>query len=168
MFKKGCSAYSELNDKRWLERKYLEEGLNTIEIADIVGCSYPTVLRAIDCFGIPKRSRTEANIKFSELWDKEWLQNKYVHERLSADKIGNSLGCDNTAVLTALKRFGIQQRTAVESHPKRPELEDVVLLKSLYVDEEKGLKAIGNIFGCAATTVASAFKKHNVNYHPTS
>ena len=52
--------YPLLDDKEWLEKKYLEERLSPRKIAKIVGCSRQPVGDALRRLDIPLRSRSEA------------------------------------------------------------------------------------------------------------
>ena len=49
------SKYWQLNDKEWLYQKYWVEKLSRREIAKIIGCSAPTVSKALKRFNIPLR-----------------------------------------------------------------------------------------------------------------
>ena len=54
------SRYPQLNDRDWLYHKYWIVGLNSYEIADIVGCSEGTVLNALKRHNIKRRTYSEA------------------------------------------------------------------------------------------------------------
>lgn len=68
--------------------------------------------------------------KFDEtLYNKKWLQQKYVTENRNANQVAWLLGCDRGAVLNQLRRFGIHVKDRSEaqvlaphpgSHAKRP------------------------------------------------
>ena len=77
--RKGRSKYKELKDGDWLYQKYLIEGWDTLKIADFVGCSWNTVSRALKHFDIPMRTLSAAMIRYKQLWNKEWLEKKYLH-----------------------------------------------------------------------------------------
>lgn len=48
-----------LHNKEWLERKYWTEGLSTVQIGLILGCSYASVNWALRKFSIPIRTISE-------------------------------------------------------------------------------------------------------------
>ncbi len=54
--------YPLLDDKEWLEKKYLGERLSALKIAEILGCGRTTVYRALKHFGIPIRTISEARL----------------------------------------------------------------------------------------------------------
>ena len=78
------SKYAQLNDKEWLEEKYLDERLCPRQIAEIIGCSAWSVRNALKRLGVPLRTQSQSEaakgIKrksiFAELLDKEWLEKK--------------------------------------------------------------------------------------------
>lgn len=116
--RKGESKYWQLNDKQWLEEKYFWEGLSCREIAVIVGCNKSTVLDAFKRLNILRRTIPEANrnrIKYPELHDKKWLEEKYLDEKLSSLKIAEIIGCDSVSVRRALRYFSIPIRTISEA-----------------------------------------------------
>jgi 5-methylcytosine-specific restriction endonuclease McrA len=60
MAKKGEYKYAQLNDREWLYQKYWTEDLSTLKIAEIVGCHFSTVSRALERKGIQIRTLSEA------------------------------------------------------------------------------------------------------------
>ena len=48
--------------------------------------------------------------------DRDWLYNKYVNEKLSAEKIADLLNCWQTTILDRLKVFGIKARSLSDAH----------------------------------------------------
>jgi len=49
--------------------------------------------------------------KYPELQDKNWLEQKYVEEKLSTTAISKIIGCHKDSVTVALKRHEIPRRT---------------------------------------------------------
>lgn len=143
-FKKGESSYTKLNDREWLYQKYWGERLSTIEIANIIGCSYSTVRLALIRQNVPIRTLSEAmegndyrlgktnseehKKKTSKtlrgegrpyygntkIRDKKWLYQKYWIEKLSCEAIGDIEGYCAPVVGKALKHFNIPRRTLSE------------------------------------------------------
>ncbi len=57
------SIYPELNNKEWLEQKYLVEKLSTLVIAKIIGAKQSNSVRqALIKFNIPLRDRREGQV----------------------------------------------------------------------------------------------------------
>jgi LAGLIDADG DNA endonuclease family len=54
----GCSSYLLLNDKKWLEQKYIVENLSTLDIGKMVGCNCSAVRSSLLRLGIPVRSKS--------------------------------------------------------------------------------------------------------------
>ena len=102
--------YNELFDECWLHEKYSEEGLCSCEIATILGCTHSSVLNALKRFGIPIRTKTEIGLKYKRIWDKLWLEEKYLNEELSCTQIAKIVGCSIRHVSYMLKHFGIPKR----------------------------------------------------------
>jgi len=114
--------HKALNDKDWLQGKYLDEQLSTRAIAEIVGCSMGTVLNALKRHEIDSRDSAEAKAllpleskKYPLLNDKQWLRQKYEEEGLGTNRIAGIVGCKTpNSVRQALQRFGIQVRNVSE------------------------------------------------------
>lgn len=106
-------------DKEWMHQKYYVEKLSTYQIAELVGCSYETVRRQMNNFGIKRRTyiEAEANIPREEYPEltKELLQQKYWVEGLSLSKIAKEAACHDQTVSRYMKKRGIRRRTLSES-----------------------------------------------------
>lgn len=123
----GC--YPELGNREWLVKAYVHEQKSIREIADELDCSRHPVQEAINRFDIESRDTSEA-MKLAtekgvapaepaprEIWDEEWLREHYISKEWSGVKISRVLGCSDTTVYDALRRYGIQIRTWSEAHP---------------------------------------------------
>lgn len=159
------SEYPLLNEKAWLEKKYVEENLSTIKISKLVGCSKRTVLDAMRRFGIPRRNRSEAGIQYKMLHDEQWLRQKYLEEKLSYVEIGSIIGCTNANVMYAIKELNIPRRSISEAQilQKRPELlRDRGWLYHQYCEEELTTREIATILGGNCVTVLHALNDFNI------
>lgn len=58
----------------------------------------------------------KGEIKYWQLWDRNWLYQKYWIEKLSSSKIAKIVGCSHKAVLVALRRLNISIRTISEAN----------------------------------------------------
>lgn len=111
--------------------------------------------------------------KYPQLNDRDWLYQKYWIEDLGCPQIAEIVGCEATAVLKALKRFGIPRRTNSEAHKghtawnkgqtKYPELRDKDWLYYKYWVEELSLSQIAKIVGCSVYAVYGAFIRFNIS-----
>lgn len=97
------------HDEEWLRDKYQEERLSTREIAELSGCTAPTIQDWLDRHGIEKRSKSEAakiraekyphttqagaealkehGVNSWEYWDEE--EREAFRERLSKERQGD-------------------------------------------------------------------------------
>ena len=110
---KKSSIYPELNDRDWLNGKYWGEELGSQRIANIIGCSKPTVRSSLKRLSIPTRKPNE---QIKQLQDKEWLYNKYWGEERNCTEIGEIVGCNPSTVYSALRRHNITTRSVSEAH----------------------------------------------------
>jgi transposase len=70
--------------KEWLEEAYLEEGLSTLAIAQMTGRAASKINVRMHQFNIPMRKPVEV--------DRNWLEQKYVVERLPVKDIAREAG----------------------------------------------------------------------------
>ena len=172
-------VYPRLYDKDWLYRKYWLEKNSQREIAEELGCSQSSVSLALKKLGISSRNPKQVwkdykhpfkgkkrdklkdalaqidNIKrkgyyHPELWNREWLYNKYWREKLSLQDIAKLLGCDYRAVHRAFKRFGIPRRSREEATKialNRPEVKEKLKrhIRSLLSTQEKKMEWLMHI-----------------------
>ena len=104
--------------------------------------------------------RTGRPTTFAALQDKDFLVQKYVHEKLSTVKIAQVVGCDAKLVNYRLRQFGILTRNFGESHRIDPFKfigNNNVLYGSLLGDGSLLMKNRGGQ-GWAS------FSKSNINY----
>jgi IS30 family transposase len=64
-----------LNDKSWLESRYLADEMTTTQIATLCGVSHKTVSRWLHRHGIPVRSNRIAQLKVGRKSAKESMLN---------------------------------------------------------------------------------------------
>lgn len=99
------SRYPQLDDRSWLERRYVAHGMAQAEIAAEIGCSRSAVALAMDRLGIPARATKTA--EFPELHDRQWLIDRVDAGRSPRD-IADQLGCHRTSVSAALRSLGLR------------------------------------------------------------
>jgi biotin operon repressor len=106
------TRFPQLRDHDWLVARYEGEGLSLGRIADLVGCSIPSVWKAFHALGIPRRPQDGTpRIKRGEipqLRDPEWLRVARIDRKMSPDEIAAELGCAAGTVIKALWRWGIR------------------------------------------------------------
>jgi predicted transcriptional regulator len=108
-----------LYDKEWLEEQYITKQRTYEDIGNEIGVTKYGVYHAMQRFDIKARNHTSA---YSQLNDKEWLQQKYVDEKMSITDIANLVGCKPGAIHSSLTHMGIKTRNHKEGwHTKFPE-----------------------------------------------
>lgn len=90
---------------------------------------------------------------FTQLQDKEWLQEQYVNNGRTYDDIAEEIGCTKHGVYHAIKRFGIQSRKRIS---KYAQLNDKDWLRRMYLDELLSTKQIAALVGSTEGNVHSA------------
>jgi hypothetical protein len=105
------TEYEQLKDKEWLVGRYVDECMTMRQIAEIVGCAYPALKRAMDHHGIERRKHTS---KYPKLNDKEWLREAYVEQKMSGTEIAKIAGCPPSLVRSHLGYLGIEMRKRSE------------------------------------------------------
>lgn len=92
-----------LDDREWLHDQYVASGRSSGDIADQVGCSAQTVLRALNRHGIPVRSRPT----YPLLDDFGWLAARALEGHTDAAIGELAGGASPMTVWSARTRFGI-------------------------------------------------------------
>ena len=105
--------HPELHDEKWLYEKYVVDGLNASEIANLLGCTDSAVRSAMQRHDIKIRAWSDK--RPHQLNNYTWLKQKYIDEQQSATQIAVLLDCNPTAVTMALDRNDVKRRTFLES-----------------------------------------------------
>lgn len=100
-----ASKYPELDDRTWLEERYVARGMTQAQLAAEIGCSSSAVGLAMDRLGIRARPRRVPD--YPQLHDRHWLAEQAWqrgHEHLHATQ----LGCHPTSVADAIRKHGLR------------------------------------------------------------
>ena len=107
--------------REWLWRHYHVYERSQPEMAELADVSSPTISEWMDRHNIPTRQHAKAQSLAKggdkRLWDEAWLRREYVDRERSIGDIADDLGHSTSAVLSALRRAGIETRdlgTALE------------------------------------------------------
>lgn len=103
---------SRKKDEEVLRRLYVEEGLTTEEVANELGVTGWTISRWLDECGID--TRNHGTRRYSELWDEEYIRQKYWDEGMTMGEIADEIGCERASVGRAMDRLGIDKRSMSE------------------------------------------------------
>lgn len=99
------SAYPQLDDRSWLERRYVDRGMTQAQIAAEIGCSRSAVALAMHRLNIP--ARPTKTPEFPELHDRQWLADQIAAGH-SPRTIAEQLGCHPTSVGAAIRALGLR------------------------------------------------------------
>ena len=140
-------------EKSILQKLYVKEGKSSMEVAEILSCSYTTVLNRCKEYGISIKAQ-----RFEKI-TKEVLQNLYVKEGRTIREVAKILGCSFETVRVKCKRFGIPLR-----NPGNEKVViDTLTLQRLYIQEGKNKDEIAKIFGCSASSIYQLVKRFDLN-----
>jgi len=97
-------------DESWLRQKHHDDEKSITEIANEFGCNPCTVINWLDKHGIEHIRYGYLEKKDQRIESEEWLEQKYVQEKLSSVEIAEI--CDKSVnyVLSSLERHGIEKR----------------------------------------------------------
>ena len=127
-----------LDDRDWLEARYLDDGLSLTRLARLLGCGRKTLSSALVRHGIPRRPPGSRPLIDPRLADADWLRAHYEEAGWSLARIAEELGCSRSTVHAALRRQGIPRRRrgpAPGSPPPRPS-------KTLRRDNRSGYRGV--------------------------
>lgn len=155
--------------KENLEKMYLDDGMNTYEIAKVIGVANVTVSRWLKEYEIPMRTLSEAMLKDVVRPSKSELERMYSDEWMSAYKIGDIVGVSNVTVLIWLKEYGIPMRNNSEMHFKNRAIKPSEKeLRKMYLEEEMSTYEIAEKIGVADVTVGVWLKSYGIIMRTTS
>jgi len=107
-------------NKEWLKDKYIDERLSMYQIAKLYGLSLKFVSYWLYKFNIPIRSFSEAALvkskpKHIKFQNKEWLEKKYLKEKLSATQISKLCRVSHATIQNWLHKLNIPARSCGEA-----------------------------------------------------
>jgi len=100
--------------KKFLIKEYIKNKKSTVQIANEVGCSQPSIYNTLIGFGINPRKLSESQkekfSKYDDVLTKELLYKEYITNKKSMLQIAKELKCDKRTVKKQLKRNKISIR----------------------------------------------------------
>jgi predicted DNA-binding protein YlxM (UPF0122 family) len=100
-----------LNDKEFLLGKHINENIPVSELCKTLGCTVNTLVKKLNGFDIPiNKLKRGAKRKHIMLYDRDFLYQKYVTEKLSCAKISNLVGCPASTVHRCLRLNNLDVR----------------------------------------------------------
>lgn len=103
-------TFPKLRDSEYLEERYVNRKLSTLDIANELGCSGVTVSNWLDKHGIESRDRGDE--LDDRLRNEAKMREFYHQERMKIKDIANKLGCCNCTVRKFLSKHDIECRDA--------------------------------------------------------
>ena len=138
----------------WLQLRF-DNGRTLASIAAEAGCTVSAVRHAAESLGVHRRRVRRR----AELWDPDWLAQRYEVEQRSLSAIGRELGVSATTVSAAVARAGIAKPSAGE---RRRDQE-------IRADHESGLSGpqVARRFGVHPNTVYLALHRLGIPTRPS-
>jgi transposase-like protein len=140
----------ELDDTRWLQRRYVDEHTSVAELATELGAAAVTVTKALTRVGIARRPTSRQRVAAIE---PDWLKQQYVTRRRRVADIATELGVVPTTIYNTLKRFHID---VIPRQPHPVAGIDRIWLRQQYVTRRRTIADIANELGVARSTVTRA------------
>lgn len=154
--------YRELYDAGWLRQKFDEEGMNIEELSREIGCSrrrLATRLRELEILGPEDQRTSVARSNFPELYDREWLERKYIDEGMTAREISAAVGCEHGTVRDHLSAYEIRKR---DQDPQPPQLADKSWLEEKFLEKGLSDREISQLLEVSPYRVRSARKRFDI------
>ena len=108
----------QYKNKEYLTVQYVDNELNTCQIAELCNCDAKTVWNWLKKLNITMRPVSKAHclsfikkIGNDNYCNKSWLQQKYLVEKLSPNQIGKLCNCSKTTIYRWLKEFNVSMRS---------------------------------------------------------
>lgn len=122
------------HNKDWLKKKYNDERLSTIKIAELCDVTPSTIQYWLDKYDIERRSRSEATTIIHGTDGKphhnpDWLREQYCEQGKSTIEIAEQVGLTHHGIQYQLEKHDIDTRSPAEAtkqsdnmgNPKGPE-----------------------------------------------
>lgn len=138
------------------------------------GLHIQNAIKGLRTYCGPECSRADKTVSkdaLKYLEDKDWLYDQRVNKRIAIETIGDNLGVSHVTVDKYLKihkiRDVIDSTRKLEPH-KKVLLKNKNFMYDLYVTQDKTLREIGEIIGCAHTCVKEHLNEHGIEIKPSN
>ena len=98
--------------------------------------------------------------------DYDWLYEKYIVQRMRTEDIAALYGCKPTTIEKAASNHNLHREPLKKVRKDKKPYENPDVLRKLYIDEQKTLTEIGEIFGCSGDTIRVHLKKNSIPVRP--
>jgi len=156
--------------REWLYQKYIIERLSIYLIAKLCNCSSTNIWYWLKKYNIPIRSKSESGIIYHSLKNtdakyknREWLEKRYIEEKLSTTEIGEICGVTRAIPRRWLIKYNISRRFCYESKRiNKKEFENKDWLYQKYIIERLTMDKIAKLLGVSRTLISKYLKKYNI------
>lgn len=149
-----------------IEDLYINKGLSSIKIGEMLGCNTQTILNnMLDC-GIPRRTKSENGMKVKI--SKDELYELYWNREMSVYDIAAELGCVKETVIRKMREHNIRCRNCFESSALRRVSIPKEELKDIYWNKGLSSSEIAKRFGCNAETIRRRMAEFDIPLRPPS
>lgn len=172
-----ATGREKLQDKAWLEQRYVQDGCSMGHIGRELGVEGSSVHKALRRHGIetrPSKSR-KADVaerrKIVELDDPDWLFTQFITDRCSIGRIAKRLGCAYGDVQRRLVKYNIsripcREMQRIPSKAFFPLLQDKPFLEKRYLAENKTAVEIAAELGCSDQSVQASLCRFGLVKYP--
>lgn len=152
------------NDQPWrnetrLRRMYLNDGLSTYEIAEVLGCSRVTVSNWLSTFDIDRRGPQPDECV---LEDESLAREPYLKQELSLSGVAEEAETTVWKVRYWLKKHGIETRDGGGSRFATTKLTNQDWLRKRYLEDGATTLEIADELDCTARTVNTWMHKYDI------
>lgn len=141
-----------------LHNLYVEQGMTMAAIGEKFGCHETTVLSRLEEYDIETRNRGQECLD-PRLDDPSTLRSLHHEQKLTAEEIGDELGCNRKTVLARLREFDIPAR----AHPTEDYGLAEDILEEWYVNQRLTSAEIGRRVGCSTGTVLARLRDAGIS-----
>jgi len=94
--------------------------------------------------------------------NKEWLEQKYIDERLTQTEIASLCGVNPCTIRVWMKRFGIEGRSPKDSCTTRIDTIDKDTLEEMYLIKKMSQEKIAHVFNVAVITISKKMRNYGI------
>jgi len=140
--------------KEQLEELYWKQGLSLDQIEEKIGCGRAKVYYWLKAFGIKRRAEYKKHIKIK----KEILEELYLKQGLSLEKIGKLFNCHDSNIFYWMKKLEIKTRPVGYNEIVIPK----EILEKLYLKQRLSSLEIGKKLGIDSRLICEKLNKAGI------
>lgn len=151
-----------------LEELYVTLGLSSTDVAEKLATTPSRVLKALARYGIPRRTRGTQGTAGRSPPNKDLLEQRFLVDGESIERIAADLGYRPASVRLALTRHGISRRRdwRRSAHPGLRRHVDREVLEDLYVHQGLTMAQVGARLGVSVYVVSRRLHEYALPVRP--